>query len=165
MDDSLHCLLSSSKSRFVSSLRCAIGWPDLSIPADGSIGQLWSLIMASLHELRSNYASTEGSFVHIDAWADEAVQAITTLKLRTPTPDAMPSIRGTHMKLEIPLDARPSDEQAGDAQRSTYLPRRPLSRRDSMKRRDALLRGKEGSRRRQRWENSQLMCNTRYQDT
>lgn len=115
--------------------------------------------MAPSHELRSNHALNESSFVRIEAWADEAVQAITTLRLRTPPPpppppDATPPIRGTTMKLEIPLDGRVGDGQAGDTRRSTYLPQRPLSRRDSMKRRDALLMGKEGSRRRQRWENS-----------
>ncbi|KAJ4385863.1 hypothetical protein N0V85_008036 [Neurospora sp. IMI 360204] len=36
-------------------------------------------------------------------------------------------------------------------------PRRPPSRRDSMKRREALLKGKEGSRQRRRWENDRLV--------
>ncbi|KAL2153628.1 hypothetical protein VTH82DRAFT_4783 [Thermothelomyces myriococcoides] len=36
-------------------------------------------------------------------------------------------------------------------------PRRPPSRRDSMRRRDALLKGKEGSRQRRRWENDHLL--------
>lgn len=60
------------------------------------------------------------------------------------------------MKLEIPLDVTPSDGRAGYKQeeRREPVPRRQLSRRDSMKRREALLMGKEGSRRRQRWENS-----------
>jgi hypothetical protein len=119
--------------------------------------------MAPSHDSRSNNAPTESSFVHIEAWADEAVQAVTTLRLRTPTPDATPSIRGTTMKLEIPLDACASDGQAGGTRRGTYMPRRPLSRRDSMKRRDALLMGKEGSRRRQRWENSQFTRNIHHQ--
>jgi hypothetical protein len=114
-----------------------------------SIDLTLAACMAPSHELRINNASNESSFVHI-----EAVQAITTLRLRTPTPDATPTIRGTTMKLEIPLDGRINDDQAGDTRRSTYLPRRSLSRRDSMKRREALLMGKEGSRRRQRWENS-----------
>jgi hypothetical protein len=110
--------------------------------------------MTPSHELQSNNAPSESSFVHIEAWADEAVQAITTLRLHTPTPDTIPPTRGTATKLEIPLDVRISDGQVGDTRCNTYVPRRPLSRRDSMKRRDALLMGKEGSRRRQRWENS-----------
>ncbi|KAK4144565.1 R3H-associated N-terminal domain-containing protein [Dichotomopilus funicola] len=36
-------------------------------------------------------------------------------------------------------------------------PRRPPSRRDSMRKRDALLKGKEGSRQRRRWENDRLL--------
>ena len=119
--------------------------------------------MAPSHELRWHNAPNKSSFVHIEAWADEAVQAVTTLRLCTPTPDATPPIRGTTMELEIPLDTCVSDGQAGDTRRGTYVPRRPLSRRDSMKRRDALLMGKEGSRRRQRWENSQFMGNPRCQ--
>lgn len=35
--------------------------------------------------------------------------------------------------------------------------KRPPSRRDSLRRREALLKGKEGSRRRQRWENGQSL--------
>ncbi|KAF3480788.1 uncharacterized protein GIQ15_06135 [Arthroderma uncinatum] len=41
---------------------------------------------------------------------------------------------------------------------STYRRREPL-RRDSLKRRESLLKGKEGSRRRQRWENDRLLSN------
>jgi hypothetical protein len=56
---------------------------------------------------------------------------------------------GTGVTLSIPLDA--SREE---------LPKPALShkllRRDSQKRREALLKGKEGSRRRQRWENGTL---------
>lgn len=116
--------------------------------------------MASSHALRSSNTPTESSFIHIEAWADEAAQTVPTLRLRTPTPDATSTIRSTTMKLEIPLDA-----QAGDILRGTYVPRRPLSRRDSLKRRDALLMGKEGSRRRQRWENSQFVRNIHCQST
>ncbi|KAL9104786.1 MAG: hypothetical protein Q9187_008861, partial [Circinaria calcarea] len=39
---------------------------------------------------------------------------------------------------------------------TTYLPRQEPLRRDSLKRREALLKGKEGSRRRQRWENGRF---------
>jgi hypothetical protein len=50
--------------------------------------------------------------------------------------------------LSIPLDAR-TENASGDAKRKEPL------RRDSLKRREALLKGKEGSRRRQRWENGE----------
>lgn len=51
--------------------------------------------------------------------------------------------------LSIPLDAEIKSAK-GEAKA------REPTRRDSMKRRDALLKGKEGSRRRQRWENGEL---------
>ena len=72
------------------------------------------------------------------------------------------------MTIEIPLDAgrersSESDVEA-DSRRTTrqrktvhtvYKRREPI-RRDSLKRREALLKGKEGSRRRQRWENGSV---------
>lgn len=106
---------------------------------------------------KADAVSTESSFVMIEAWADDAVQSLAALKLRVPTPEPTPaSVRGTTKTLEIQLDVRTSGEQARDGQKEQreYIPRRQLSRRDSMKRREALLMGKEGSRRRQRWENS-----------
>jgi hypothetical protein len=58
-------------------------------------------------------------------------------------------IRGTGVTLSIPLDVSPLAKEA--------RPRKEPLRRDSLKRREALLRGKEGSRRRQRWENGTLI--------
>jgi hypothetical protein len=52
-------------------------------------------------------------------------------------------VTGTSVRMTIPLDA---------ASRSLY-PERKIARRDSMERREALLKGKEGSRQRRRWEN------------
>ncbi|KAG9228100.1 R3H-associated N-terminal domain-containing protein [Amylocarpus encephaloides] len=52
--------------------------------------------------------------------------------------------------LSIPLDAEAEALKAAKARKE------PL-RRDSLKRREALLKGKEGSRRRQRWENDRFM--------
>lgn len=93
----------------------------------------------------------ESSFVHINAWVDDATQSLAALRLRVPTPEpGITPVRGTTLRVDIPLDAI----RDGQEDRGVYVPRRPLSRRDSMKRRDALLMGKEGSRRRQRWENS-----------
>ncbi|KAF3092151.1 hypothetical protein TWF102_008558 [Orbilia oligospora] len=51
--------------------------------------------------------------------------------------------------------------EAGADAPSTALRRTPL-RRDSMKRREALLKGKEGSRRRQRWENDNFLNNPSF---
>jgi hypothetical protein len=51
------------------------------------------------------------------------------------------------VQLSIPLDG---------AIKAGMKKERVAHKRDSMKRRDALLKGKEGSRRRQRWENGEL---------
>ena len=88
-------------------------------------------------------------------------------------------VRGTGVTLNIPLDTEhqhvnrsgaaqdtgegvslSKDVGAEGIQRISSLRRRSsgeLSRRDSLKRREALLKGKEGSRRRQRWENGTLV--------
>ena len=83
----------------------------------------------------------------VESWALETILSIKDLHL---SPG-----RGT-TDLSIPLDATVppnQDKDDGTTLRTTYVPRRELGRRDSLKRRDALLKGKEGSRRRQRWEN------------
>lgn len=68
-----------------------------------------------------------------------------------PTPPNTQSFATSGITLTIPLDVNP------EPQPSTAKARRAAAasteRRDSLKRREALLRGKEGSRRRQRWEN------------
>lgn len=43
--------------------------------------------------------------------------------------------------------------QVTEVEHESAVKRKPIFRRDSLKRREALLKGKEGSRRRQRWEN------------
>ena len=86
--------------------------------------------------------------VDIESWTVSALQSLSV----------SPSARGTGVTLSIPLDARERDNDAVDprAAKTAYKPRKQGLRRDSMKSRDALLRGKEGSRRRQRWENGEL---------
>lgn len=85
-------------------------------------------------------------------------------------------VRGTSIALDIPLDTeapkraeqrrsvataeypegdRVDSVQQPGPQPSGYVRRRP-SDRDSLRRREALLKGKEGSRRRQKWENGAL---------
>ena len=70
-------------------------------------------------------------------------------------------VRGTTNDLTIPLDdntlpkkdvafsVKPGEDNADTA----VKPQRKLLRRDSLERREALLKGKEGSRQRRRWEN------------
>ncbi|KAH8803196.1 R3H-associated N-terminal domain-containing protein [Xylogone sp. PMI_703] len=79
--------------------------------------------------------------VDIEAWT---VSALESLTVSTTTPG---------LKLSIPLDDVDEDKPA----KTIYKPRREPLRRDSQKRREALLKGKEGSRRRQRWENDHLL--------
>ncbi|KAI9677736.1 MAG: Dihydroorotate dehydrogenase (quinone), mitochondrial [Trizodia sp. TS-e1964] len=57
---------------------------------------------------------------------------------------------------------KPGADDQGPAAAGERRRREPL-RRDSMKRREALLKGKEGSRRRQRWENDRLLNNPHAQ--
>ncbi|PGH06415.1 hypothetical protein GX51_02427 [Blastomyces parvus] len=107
----------------------------------------------------------------ISVWSQQATQSI-----HVDAPGVMPTARvpGTSVSLAIPLDdeqhpptslplrvrtATNGNDTGGDVVSSvTYRRREPL-RRDSLKRRDALLKGKEGSRRRQRWENDRLLNN------
>ncbi|OJD22066.1 hypothetical protein ACJ73_06592 [Blastomyces percursus] len=107
----------------------------------------------------------------ISVWSQQAAQSIHVDGAGV-TPTAR--VPGTSVSLAIPLDdehhpptslplrvrtATIGDDTSGDVVSSvTYRRREPL-RRDSLKRRDALLKGKEGSRRRQRWENDRLLHN------
>jgi hypothetical protein len=81
--------------------------------------------------------STSG--INIEAWTVSALQSLNISE----------SARGTGVALSIPLDTHKDVE---DAPRHVRPRPKPPSR-DSQKRREALQKGKEGSRRRQRWEN------------
>lgn len=80
--------------------------------------------------------STEGITVQMDS---------VSIDPGTPAqpPTALP------VRVTVPLDAPPRSAVAA----STIYTQRKLLRRDSMERREALLKGKEGSRQRRRWEN------------
>lgn len=58
-------------------------------------------------------------------------------------------VTGTSVRISVPLDA--------SIKRVPVYPDRATARRDSMDRREALLKGKEGSRQRRRWENGRTM--------
>lgn len=93
--------------------------------------------------------------IKIHAWAEEAIEATTLNQSRN----------GLSVQLEIPLDSalpirtksgtqyQIATEADGSASKTTPRTTREPLRRDSLKRREALIKGKEGSRRRQRWEN------------
>jgi len=90
--------------------------------------------------------------VDIEAWTLSALEALSV----------SPVARGTGTPLSIPIDGATA---VGTARRAAVIadpdhpaagmtpPGRPPSRRDSQKRREAVLKGKEGSRARRRWEN------------
>jgi len=67
--------------------------------------------------------------------------------LKSPTtPERL--VTGTSVRMSVPLDASSVKRVM-----PIYDPDRKIARRDSMDRREALLKGKEGSRQRRRWEN------------
>jgi hypothetical protein len=91
--------------------------------------------------------------IDIEAWTEQATVALGSVSISTPG-DA---VQGTSVTLAIPLDehdapSAPVGASAAAKEGGYYRRKEPL-RRDSLKRREALLKGKEGSRRRQRWEN------------
>lgn len=99
--------------------------------------------------------------IDIEAWTvEQAAQALSAATISSPHP-----ARGVSVTIDIPLDAQiPAEEPPRptsarrEAVHTVYSRRAPI-RRDSLKRREALLKGKEGSRRRQRWENDRLLNN------
>jgi hypothetical protein len=97
---------------------------------------------------------------NVQVWTKQATDALQSVNLSSKSP------RGTSVKLSIPLDpsssaitswapvhdnVRPGIPTQGQAH--TTYGKRTLIRRDSLDRREALLKGKEGSRQRRRWEN------------
>ncbi|PGH34645.1 hypothetical protein GX50_02535 [[Emmonsia] crescens] len=110
----------------------------------------------------------------ISAWTQRAAQSIHGDDGNGDGAVSIAIVPGTSVSLAIPLDDEhhpPSSSlplrvrtatngESSDpiASSAAYRRREPL-RRDSLKRRDALLKGKEGSRRRQRWENDRLLNN------
>ncbi|KAK3502540.1 R3H-associated N-terminal domain-containing protein [Neurospora crassa] len=117
---------------------------------------------------QSTISNVSTAAVDIEAWT---VAALESLRIAN-------NARGAGNPLLIPLDGAAQGEAAAaagptdpalklrnvvfDDGDDTYAanvapPRRPPSRRDSMKRREALLKGKEGSRQRRRWENDRLV--------
>lgn len=98
--------------------------------------------------------------IDIDAWTEQATVALESVTISAPG-HALQSTAS--VTLAIPLDEHDAPSAAGHpvgasaaAKEGGYYRRKEPLRRDSMKRREALLKGKEGSRRRQRWENGML---------
>lgn len=112
----------------------------------------------------------------ISAWTEQATASLQGMTISDPRDEpvsivdsatARTGLRGASVSLAIPLDDDvPVTESqftsrvkfvghSGQPQKTqsvTFRRREPI-RRDSLRRREALLKGKDGSRRRQRWEN------------
>lgn len=129
-----------------------------------SFSCLHSHIMAIHPELRSQ--NTQGSLSPqqsraISTWTEQATASLQGLTVSEPRDEPVadstrPGLRGASVSLAIPLDddvpARTTSRVKAPGQSVTFRRREPL-RRDSMRKREAYLKGKDGSRRRQRWEN------------
>ncbi|CAI6337149.1 unnamed protein product [Periconia digitata] len=109
--------------------------------------------------------TAEAQPIDIESWTEQATAALTTVAISAPEPAEAPAATA----LQIPLDdattttsvrfsERPAAASTAAKQGGQYKRQEPF-RRDSQKRREALLKGKEGSRRRTRWENDRLMNN------
>jgi hypothetical protein len=114
------------------------------MPIDSKLGAFAPLEHSAIARTQSN---------GIEAWTEQVTQSLSAASL-----SAAHNARGEVASLAIPLDKhcllKPANatETAPNADISYAARHEPL-RRDSLKRREAVLRGKEGSRRRQRWEN------------
>lgn len=94
-------------------------------------------------------AAAPAPAIDIESWTISALESLSV----------SPSAIGTGVTLSIPLDAATKRELAGEDPRAkahTVHKRKEPIKRDSQRRRELLLKGKEGSRRRQRWENGKL---------
>lgn len=96
--------------------------------------------------------------IDIEAWTEQTTVALGTVSI---SPPAGASAGTATVSLQIPLDdvekpvattPRPARVTTAAQDGGLYQRKEPV-RRDSMKRREALMKGKEGSKRRLRWEN------------
>ncbi|PHH87624.1 hypothetical protein CDD83_8621 [Cordyceps sp. RAO-2017] len=108
----------------------------------------------SLPPTQASSAAPPASALDIDAWTVSALESLSISSVA----------RGTGTPLAIPIDERAPPPRSQDpssvrpaAAKTPDQPHRPPSRRDSQRRRDAILKGKEGSRQRRRWENDRLV--------
>lgn len=139
--------------------------------------------MAIHPSVRSEHTTslTQQQAIDISAWTEQAAASLQVLDISDSVAEiefpisssnAATAVRGTSNTLSIPLDGpivksstprvtivrSSGEENVSTVPSNVYRRREPL-RRDSMKGREALLKGKEGSRRRQRWENGALSKN------
>lgn len=106
---------------------------------------------AAAQTLQPQHAYTASGTLDIEAWTISALESLSVSPIATGTGG---------QPLSIPLDDHNSQRATArvtiavneGAAKTIIPPHRPPSRRDSMKRREALLKGKEGSRQRRRWD-------------
>lgn len=110
----------------------------------------------------SEQAAPPSSIERVEAWTvSQAADVLAATSISSPSP-AERAVRGATVTIDIPLDASLRQETLPGPKREsvhTVNKRHEPIRRDSQRRREALLKGKEGSRRRQRWENDHLLSN------
>jgi hypothetical protein len=100
----------------------------------------------------------------VEAWTvEQAADVLKATSISTPRLS-----RGRSVTLDIALDddlhaSSPLQTRERTEPSHTVYKRREPIRRDSLNRRNAVLKGKEGSRRRQRWENDRLLSNPHAQ--
>ncbi len=100
---------------------------------------------------------------NVAAWTEQAIDALQSVNLSAEAAQRAP--RRTSVTITVPLDERhesgprgaDGSHNYGSRQAHTTYGRSEPVPRDSLKRREALLKGKEGSRQRRRWENGSLV--------
>jgi hypothetical protein len=119
--------------------------------------------MANTRPARPHVPEENTTLVDVAAWTQHAIQAMNGLSLHSDPNASATAVQGASVALQISLDSEhgkraPNGEgiSAGQAVREGYVLRRKSSQRDSLRRREALLKGKEGSRQRRRWENGTI---------
>jgi len=138
-----------------------------SIPISGHIDRTMAIYSAvpppheqppvSASPVHHHVSGAPSAPVDVEAWTVAALQSLSI----------SPAVVGTGHVLSIPLDDHARDPAATTRMKlrkvtidvdpdAPVAPARKLRRRDSMDRREALLKGKEGSRQRRRWENGKL---------
>jgi hypothetical protein len=123
----------------------------------------------------SHHASNS-SFSDLESWAEQAIQSVSTLALSDAS-IANPASVLAPVPLDLHVDnataanaastPRPAAVTASRATRpgtvrlpgGSFVHAHELMRRDSLKPRETLQKGREGTRRRQRWENDRLLSN------
>ncbi|KAI0132610.1 R3H-associated N-terminal domain-containing protein [Xylariales sp. AK1849] len=126
------------------------------VPPPPDLGAATQQLSPQQHQPDQSHGATisdPSGHVDIEAWTVSALQSLSVSPLaHTGTPLSIPLDGHGAAKLSVTVQ---------DPRRTTNAvtapPRRPPSRRDSQKSREASLQGKEGSRQRRRWENDRLM--------